>query len=113
MGGASIASHGVPRGFMASHGVVLPVVGDVAAIAARPCGSRALPCGPTLWLKRQPSGPATPEPQGRGWSLILQRSISRPYKDKDDPRISSLRSGKKKYHLVPRQVHYTEGNKRG
>src|SRR5258708_11693797 len=33
----------------------------------QPCGSSALPSGPTLWLKRLPSGPAEPEPQGRGW----------------------------------------------
>jgi hypothetical protein len=29
--------------------------------------AQGLPSGPTLWLKRLPSGPAEPEPQGRGW----------------------------------------------
>src|SRR5260221_9011404 len=29
--------------------------------------AQGLPCGPTLWLKRLPSGPAAPEPEGRGW----------------------------------------------
>src|SRR5258708_15656497 len=31
--------------------------------------AQGLPCGPTLWLKCLPSGPAAPEPQGRGWMV--------------------------------------------
>src|SRR5258708_16960738 len=29
--------------------------------------AQGLRWGPTLWLKRLPSGPAEPEPEGRGW----------------------------------------------
>src|SRR5258708_34272416 len=36
--------------------------------------AQGLLCGPTLWLKRLPSGPHRPEPEG-GW-LILQKSFS-------------------------------------
>src|SRR5260370_38868559 len=48
---------------------------DVVVIAPLSFGSRD-----TLWLKCLPSGPAEPEPEGRGW-LILQQFLSSSFAD--------------------------------
>ena len=57
--------HGVSLGRLTQYRMMWPLLqlGPVAL---------GLTWVPTLWLKRLPSGPATPEPQGRGGWLILQ-----------------------------------------
>src|SRR5258708_31854000 len=53
--------------------------------------AQELPCGPTLWLKRLPSGPAEPEPQGRGWVVDFATVSKSSIEGQDHPENASWR----------------------
>ena len=65
--------------------------------------AQGLPCGPTLWLKRLPSGPATPEPEGRGW-LVNFATVSKAHSSKPEgplQRSRGVRRYRRLWRLAP------------